>query len=60
MTKVIPIIVICSVGIALALGYIAFVAVKAISAKRGSKRARNEFEIEEDALTIKLRKRKKK
>ena len=58
MDKVIPIIVICSVGIAFALGYIVFVVVRSFTAKRG-RRPRNEFEIDEDSLTIKLGKRRK-
>ncbi len=59
MKKVLPIIIICSVGIAVALGYIVFIAVKTLIKKRG-KRPRNEFEIEDDTLTIHLRKRSKK
>jgi len=59
MNKVLPIIIICSVGIAAALGYIVFIAVKTLINKRG-KRPRNEFEIEDDTLTIHLHKRSKK
>lgn len=58
MDKVLPIIIICSLGIAAALGYIVYAIVNAYRAKRGKRR--NEFEIDEDSLTIKLgRKRKK-
>ena len=58
MDKVIPVIVVCSVGIAAALSYIVFVAVRAIMVKRGV-RPRNEFEIEDDTLVIKLGRRRK-
>lgn len=58
MDKVLPIIIICSIGIAAALGYIVYVIVRAIQARRGKRG--NEFEIDEDSLTIKLgRKRNK-
>ena len=58
MDKVLPIIIICSVGIAAALSYIVYVIVNCFRARRGKKR-RNEFEIDEDSLTIRLGKRKK-
>lgn len=58
MEKVIPVIVVCGVGIAVALGYIAFVVVRTISTKRG-RRPRNEFEIEDDTLVIKLGRKRK-
>lgn len=58
MDKVIPVIVVCSVGIAAALGYIAFVIVRSIMTKHGA-RPRNEFEIEDDTLVIKLGRKRK-
>lgn len=59
MDKVLPIIIICSVGIALAVAYIVFVAVRALTRGRGGKRPRNEFEIDDDTLVVKLGKRRK-
>ena len=56
MEKVLPIIIVCGVGIALSLAYIVAVGIKAISR---SPRKR-EFEIEEDVLVIKLGKKKPK
>ena len=56
MDKVLPIIIICSLGIAVALGYIVSVIVRAVLRKRGKRP--NEFEIDEDTLTIHLRKKK--
>lgn len=58
MLKVLPIIIICSVGIAAALGYIIFVAVKAVCNRR-KKLRRNEFEIDDDTLIIRLGKKRK-
>lgn len=58
MNEVLPIIIICSVGIAAAIGYIIFVIINSFRSKRGKRL--NEFEIDEDSLTIKLgRKRNK-
>lgn len=57
MDKILPIIIICSIGIAAALGYIVYVIVGSFRSKRGKRR--NEFEIDEDSLTIKLGKHKK-
>ena len=57
MEKILPIIIVCGVGIAISLCYIVAVSVKAIRRKPARKR---EFEIEEDVLVIKLGKRKKK
>lgn len=56
MEKVLPVIIVCSVGIVACLVYIVVVCVKA---KRGSLR-KKEFEIEEDVLVIKLGKNKRK
>lgn len=56
MDKVLPIIIICGVGIAVTVGYIIFVIVRAVSFKRGKRP--NEFEIDDDTLTIHLRKKK--
>ena len=53
MEKVLPVIIICGLGILACLAYIVAVCVKAI---RHSPRKR-EFEIEEDVLVIKLGKR---
>ena len=59
MNKVLPIIIVCGVGIALCLGYILFLCVKALRANPPTKR-KHEFEIEEDVLTVKLGRRKSK
>lgn len=56
MEKVLPVIIICSIGIAAAIGYIAYLIVISLRPKRTKRR--NEFEIDEDSLTIKLGKRK--
>ncbi|MCH5157086.1 MAG: hypothetical protein J1G02_04330 [Clostridiales bacterium] len=56
MEKILPIIIICGVGILASLVYIVAICVKAI---RRSKRVR-EFEIEEDTLVIKLGKHRRK
>lgn len=56
MDKVLPVIIVCSLGIAGALGYIAYLIVSAFRTKRGKRR--NEFEIDEDSLTIRLGKKK--
>lgn len=57
MENVLPIIIVCGVGIALSLAYIVALCVKAI---RTRPRRKHEFEIEENVLTIKLGRRKKK
>ena len=54
MEKVLPVIIICGVGIVACLAYIVAVCVKAI--KRRPRRVR-EFEIEDDVLVIKLDKK---
>ena len=59
MNKVLPVIITCSVGIALALAYIVFLCVKAVRVNPPSRR-KHEFEIEEDVLTVTLGRRKKK
>ena len=63
MEKVLPVIIICGIGIAAAFAYIVFVAVQAVCRKRkqyGNKvSSRNEFEIEEDVLVVKLGKSRK-
>lgn len=56
MKSILPIIIVCGVGIVACLAYIVAVTVKAL---RRSPRKR-EFEIEEDVLVIKLDKRNKK
>lgn len=56
MGKILPIIIVCGVGILACLGYIVAVCVRAIMRRR--KRI-HEFEIEEDVLVIKLGKHKK-
>ena len=56
METVLPVIIVCGVGILVSLAYIVAVTVKAI---RRSPRKR-EFEIEEDVLVIKLGRHKKK
>lgn len=58
MEKVLPLIIICSIGIALCLAYLTFVLVKALRKKFGKNR--NRFEIEDDVLTIELDRKKKK
>lgn len=57
MEKVLPIIIVCGVGIAVCLVYIVAVSVKAICRRPRHKR---EFEIEEDVLVIKLGKKHRK
>ena len=57
MKQVLPVIIVCAVGIALCLAYIVGVSVKALCRRPPKKR---EFEIEENVLTIKLGKKKKK
>ena len=57
MEKVLPVIIICGVGIALSIAYILSLTVKALRKRPPRKR---EFEIEENVLTIKLGRRKKK
>ena len=59
MKKVLPIIIVCGVGIALCLAYIVVLCIKALRTNPLSKRKR-EFEIEEDVLTVRLGKRKRK
>ena len=59
MDKVLPIIIVCGVGIAACIAYIVIICVKALRAHPPIKRI-HEFEIEEDVLTIKLDRRKKK
>ena len=55
MKQILPVIIVCGVGIAVCLAYIVVVSVKAL---RRSPR-KKEFEIEEDALVIRLGKRRK-
>lgn len=57
MNKVLPIVIVCGVGIALCAAYIVFLCVRALRANPPSKR-KHEFEIEEDVLTVKLGRRK--
>lgn len=57
MEGAIPIIVICSIGMAGCLAYMIYALIKALRHK-GKFRRRNTFEIDEDSLTIKLGKKK--
>lgn len=54
MDAVLPIIVVCSVGMALCLAYIVFLCVRSLCLRK-----KKHFEIEEDVLTVKLHKRKR-
>lgn len=59
MKQVLPIIIICAVGIAASLAYIIYLCVNTLRSRpHGSKRV-TQFEIDDDVLTIKLGKRKK-
>ena len=57
MGKILPVIIVCGVGIVASLAYIVVVSVKALRRRPPRKR---EFEIEEDTLVIKLGKKGKK
>ena len=59
MNQILPVIIVCAVGIGLCLGYIVFLCVKAVRANPPAKH-KQVFEIEEDVLTVKLGRRKKK
>ena len=59
MKQVLPIIIVCGVGIALCLAYIIYLCVKVLRVNPRLKK-KHEFEIEEDVLTVKLGKRKSK
>ena len=59
MNKVLPVIIVCSVGIALCFAYIVYLCVRALRSNPPAKR-KHEFEIEEDVLTVKLGRRNKK
>lgn len=56
MNGVIPIIIVCGVGIVASFAYIIILSVKAVRRRPPRKR---ELEIEEDVLTVKLNKRRK-
>ncbi len=56
MNSVLPVIIVCGAGIVACLVYIAVVCVKA---RRKRPRRVQEFEVEEDVLTLKLSKRRK-
>lgn len=58
MKEVLPIIIICSVGMAICAAYLIYVTVKSITKKRRRKE-KNQFEFEDDVLTIKLGRNKK-
>ena len=60
MEKVLPIIIICCVGIAAALGYIVWVVTRYFMGSKRCNRRRNEFEVEDDTLVVKLGKRHRK
>ena len=57
MNQVLPIIIVCGVGIGLCFAYIVYLCVRALRANPSSRRT-HEFEIEEDVLTVKLGKKK--
>lgn len=61
MIQVLPVIIICSVGIAACLAYIVYAVIRALRRKppKQRKNKRNEFEIEDDTLIIKLGRKKK-
>lgn len=59
MDKALPVVIICGVGMALCVGYLVFVLVKALRRKFCGGRKFNQFEIDEESLTIKLGKKKK-
>ena len=56
MKAVLPILIICGIGIAACIAYIVFLCVKSLQRRPPRKR---EFEIEEDSLTVKLKRRKR-
>lgn len=60
MDKVLPIVIVCGIGIGLALAYIVFVVVRALMQRRNGGNPRNEFEIDDDTLIVKLGKKRKK
>ena len=57
MEKILPVVIVCGVGILACLAYIVAISIKAIRRRPPRKR---EFEIEEDVLVIKLGKKKNK
>lgn len=57
MEKILPVIIVCGVGIVACLTYIVAVCIRAI--RRRPRRVR-EFEIEDDVLVINLKNRNKK
>lgn len=61
MKSVLPVIIICSVGIAVCLAYIVYAVVTALKKRppKPRKNKRNEFEIDDDTLIIKLGRKKK-
>ena len=56
MEKVLPIVIVCGIGILACMAYIVVISVKALRARP---RRGREFEIEEDVLVIELGKKKK-
>lgn len=54
MDKVLPVIIICSAGIALCLAYIVYLCIRSLRRRSPRRHKRNEFEIEDDTLIIKL------
>lgn len=56
MKAVLPVIIVCAVGMALCFAYIVALCVKALRKRPPRK---HEFEIEENVLTVKLDKRRK-
>lgn len=57
MKVALPIVIVCSVGIVACLSYIVLVCVQALRRRPPRKRS---FDIEDDVLTVKLGKRRKK
>lgn len=57
MDKALPVVIVCSVGMACCVAYMVFLCIKSV--RRRPKR-KHEFEIEENVLTIKLGNKKHK
>ena len=57
MEKALPVFIVCGIGVALSLTYILVLSIRTLKTRP---RRKQEFEIEENVLTIKLGKRKKK
>ena len=59
MDQILPVIIVCGVGIALCVAYILFLVIRTVRANPPQRR-KHEFEIEEDVLTVSLGRRKNK